>query len=144
CLPSFSTERRLLVSSLLQEALPAETLVVAIDPGKVANWVWLASGEQGGIGEPLSLSTLRDGVDELERLIARSGLTRAPVIALEATGSLHLPLRRNHPGLHARTRARARETPGARRVGQQEFALCPSIHAVRQCSMAESSAAPSP
>ena len=62
-----SSEGRLLVSSLLREALPAETLVVAIDPGKVANRVWLASGEQGLIGVPLSLPTLREGVDELER-----------------------------------------------------------------------------
>jgi transposase len=92
----------LLVSSLLREALPAETLVVAIDPGKVANRVWLASGDRGLIGEPLSLPTLRDGVDELERLIARSGVPGAPVIALEATGSLHrawtAELERRFPG----------------------------------------------
>lgn len=90
------------MSRLLREALPAETLVVAIDPGKVANRVWLASGERGLIGEPLSLPTLRDGVDELERLIARSGGASAPVIALEATGSLHLAwtaeLERRFPG----------------------------------------------
>jgi hypothetical protein len=29
---------------LLHEALPASTLVVAIDPGKVSNRVWLTSG----------------------------------------------------------------------------------------------------
>src|SRR5262249_57313570 len=44
CLRSFFSERRLLVSSLVREALPAEPLVVAIDPGKVADRVWLASG----------------------------------------------------------------------------------------------------
>jgi transposase len=92
----------LLVSSLLREALPAETLVVAIDPGKVANRVWLASGECGLIGEPRSLPTLREGVDELERLIARSGVPGAPLIAVEATGSLHrawsAELERRFPG----------------------------------------------
>src|SRR5262249_27444216 len=67
CLRSFCSERRLLVSSLVREALPAEPLVVAIDPGKVADRVWLASGGQGLIGVPLSLPTLREGVDELER-----------------------------------------------------------------------------
>jgi hypothetical protein len=67
----------LLVSSLLREALPAGTLVVAIDPGKVANRVWLASGERGLIGEPVSLPTLRAGVDELVRLIGTSGVAGA-------------------------------------------------------------------
>jgi hypothetical protein len=89
------------VSSLLQEALPPERLVVAIDPGKVANRVWLASGERGLIGEPVSLSTLRAGVDELARLIAATG-TNEPVIAVEATGSLHrawtAELERRFPG----------------------------------------------
>jgi transposase len=92
----------LLVSSLLQEALPGETLVVAIDPGKVQSRVWLASGERGLIGEPVSLSMLREGVDELERLVAGSGLGSAPLIAIEATGSLHrawmVELERRFPG----------------------------------------------
>ena len=90
------------MSSLLREALPAETLVVAIDPGKVANRVWLASGESGLVGEPVSLPTLREGIDELERLVARSGLLGAPLIAVEATGSLHrawtAELERRFPG----------------------------------------------
>jgi transposase len=92
----------LLVSSLLQEALPAQTLVVAIDPGKVANRVWLASGERGLIGEPLSLPTLRAGLDELVRLIGASASEGEPVIAVEATGSLHgawtAELERRFPG----------------------------------------------
>jgi transposase len=79
----------LLVSSLLQEALPAETLVVAIDPGKVANRVWLVSGERGRVHDPVSLPTLRAGVDELVRLIGASANTGELVIAVEATGSLH-------------------------------------------------------
>jgi transposase len=37
----------------------------------------------------VSLAVLRDGVDELERLIAASGVAGVPVIGLEATGALH-------------------------------------------------------
>jgi transposase len=92
----------LLVAGLLRESLAAETLVVAIDPGKVINRVWLASGERGLIGEPLSLPTLREGVDELERLVADSGVSGSPVIAVEATGALHrawtVELERRFPG----------------------------------------------
>jgi len=55
---------------LLRREVPASSLVVAIDPGKAYNRVWLTSGERGLIGEPVSLPVLRDGVDELERLIA--------------------------------------------------------------------------
>ena len=54
--------------------MPADRLVVAIDPGKVTNRVWLTTGERGLIGEPVSLPVLRDGVEELERLIAASGV----------------------------------------------------------------------
>jgi transposase len=73
---------------LLRE-VPPERLVVAIDPGKVSNRVWLTTGERGLIGEPVSLPVLRDGVDELERLIAGSGVGDLPVIGIEATGALH-------------------------------------------------------
>lgn len=90
------------MSSLLREVLAVETLVVAIDPGKVANRVWLANGEVGLIGEPRSLPTLREGVDELERLVRRSGIDGEPLIAIEATGSLHrawtAELERRFPG----------------------------------------------
>jgi transposase len=112
------------VSSLLQKALPLETLVVAIDPGKIANRVWLASGERGLVGEPVSLSTLREGVDELERLIRRSGAVGAPLIAIEATGSLHrawtAELARRFPG---RVRLLApSETQAARaQLGSRRF-----------------------
>jgi len=74
---------------LLRREVPASSLVVAIDPGKAFNRVWLTSGERGLVGEPVSLPVLRDGVDELQRLIAQSGIGGAPVIGLEATGSLH-------------------------------------------------------
>ena len=74
---------------LLRREVPASSLVVAIDPGKAFNRVWLTSGERGMIGEPVSLPVLREGVDQLERLIELSGVGGPPVIGLEATGALH-------------------------------------------------------
>lgn len=112
------------MSSLLREALPAETLVVAIDPGKVMNRVWLASGELGLIGDPVSLSTLRPGVDELLRLIRMSVAAGEPLIAIEATGALHqawtAELERRFPG---RVRVLApSETQAARaQLGSRRF-----------------------
>ena len=46
-------------------------------------------GERGLIGEPVSLSVLRDGVEALARLISDSGVDGLPVIGIEATGALH-------------------------------------------------------
>jgi transposase len=74
---------------LLLREVPGDRLVVAIDPGKVTNRVWLTTGDRGLIGDPVSLPVLRDGVDELDRLIASSGVEGAPVIGIEATGALH-------------------------------------------------------
>jgi transposase len=114
----------LLVSNLLREALPAETLVVAIDPGKVANRVWLVSGERGLVHDPVSLPTLRTGVEELVRLIRASGSVGEPLIAVEATGALHrawtAELERRFPG---RVRLLApSETQAARaQLGSRRF-----------------------
>lgn len=86
---------------LVSAELPARTLVVAIDPGKVSNRVLLADGERGLIAKPVSLPSGREGI---ERLCGMVEDARAPeaVIALEATGSLHLPwaaeLERRYPG----------------------------------------------
>jgi hypothetical protein len=74
---------------LLRREVPATSLVVAIDPGKAFNRVWLTTGERGLIGEPVTLPVLREGVDALERLIDASGVDGRPVIGLEATGALH-------------------------------------------------------
>ncbi len=74
---------------LLLREIPSDRLVVAIDPGKVTNRVWLTSGERGLIGDPVSLAVLRDGVEELARLIEASGVGGPPVIGIEATGALH-------------------------------------------------------
>lgn len=76
-------------SELLLREVPGDRLVIAIDPGKVSNRVWLTTGKRGLIGEPVSLPVLREGVDELSRLIAGSGVVAAPVIGIEATGALH-------------------------------------------------------
>lgn len=86
---------------LVSAALPPTTLVVAIDPGKVSNRVLLANGEQGVVEDPTSLPSDRAGIERLTQMIRHA---RAPelVIALEATGSLHLPwageLERRFPG----------------------------------------------
>jgi hypothetical protein len=69
---------------LVSAQLPASTLVVAIDPGKVSNRVLLASGERGLIGEPISPSVQRDGVEELCRLIESTGAAQT-VVALESS-----------------------------------------------------------
>src|SRR4051794_7448708 len=78
--------------------VPVDRVIVAIDPGKVFNRVWVTTGE-GLVGEPVSLPTSRCGVDRLEALVAGGG---APVFALEATGSLHrawaAELERRWPG----------------------------------------------
>lgn len=74
---------------LLRRELPAQTPVVAIDPGKVESRVWITTGEQGLLADPMSLPVSRKGVDDLERLIADSGCDGEPVIGIEATGSLH-------------------------------------------------------
>ena len=87
---------------LLRQAVPATALVVAVDPGKVSNRVWLTSGERGLIGEPVSLPVLREGVDTLAKLITASGVAGTPTIAVEATGRLHqawvAELERRWPG----------------------------------------------
>ena len=77
------------MDGLLRREVPATSLVVAVDPGKVFNRVWLTCGERGLIGEPVTLPVLREGIDELERLIGASGVAGPPVIGLEATGGLH-------------------------------------------------------
>jgi hypothetical protein len=74
---------------LLHETLPASTLVVAIDPGKVSNRVWLSTGEAGSVMPPLSLPVLRPGLNQLHRLIIDHGEAAGPIFAVEATGGLH-------------------------------------------------------
>ena len=51
--------------SLLQAALEPSTLVVAVDPGKVANRVWLSDGS-GLLVEPVSMPVSRAGLAGVE------------------------------------------------------------------------------
>ena len=77
------------MGDLLQRALPVDRLVVAIDPGKAQNRVWLSTDAAGLVVDPLTLPVLRSGLDELERLVVRFSGLQPPVIAIEATGGLH-------------------------------------------------------
>jgi len=77
-------------------------LVVAVDPGKVMNRVWVSDGS-GLLIDPVSLPVSRDGIASLEQMVAtHAGGRAATVIAIEATGSLHRAwageLERRHPG----------------------------------------------
>jgi hypothetical protein len=109
---------------LLRTEVPASSLVVAIDPGKAFNRVWLTSGERGMIGEPVSLPVLREGVDELQRLIASSGVDGSPVIGLEATGALHrawaTEIERRWPG-SLRLFAPSETTAARAQLGSRRF-----------------------
>lgn len=108
----------------LRIAAPAEALLVAVDPGKAHHRVWFANQSQGLLEEPRSLPALRDGVDELERLISKHSPARPPLIAVEATGALHQPfareLERRYPGslrLFAPSETKAART----QLGQRRF-----------------------
>jgi transposase len=86
--------------SVLGIALESATVIVAVDPGKAFNRVWISDGT-GCLVDPMSLPVSIDGISRLELELAGRGADR-PVIALEATGSLYRPwaaeLERRHPG----------------------------------------------
>jgi len=86
--------------SVLEIALDPATVIVAVDPGKVSNRVWVSDGS-GLLADPVSLPVAREGISRLERLLAEHAAVD-PVIAIEATGSLHrswvVELERRHPG----------------------------------------------
>jgi hypothetical protein len=83
------------MGDLLQRALPVDRLVVAIDPGKAQNRIWLSTDAAGLLVDPLTLPVFRSGIDELERLVSRHVGEQRPVIAIEATGGLHRRGRRS-------------------------------------------------
>ena len=103
--------------SLLQAALEPSTLVLAVDPGKVSNRVWLSDGS-GLLVEPMSMPVSRDGLAGVERLVSSHDAGHpAVVVAIEASGSLHRPwssaLERRYPGavrLFAPSETRAART----------------------------------
>jgi transposase len=82
----------------LLERVPFDRVIVAIDPGKAVNRVWVTAAD-GLVGEPVSVPTTRDGFDRLGGLVAGAQM---PLFAIEATGSLHRPwaaeLERRWPG----------------------------------------------
>ena len=86
--------------SVLGVALDPATVVVAVDPGKVLNRVWVSDGT-GLLEKPASLPVSRTGIEALESLLAAHP-GAGPVIAIESTGSLHrawaVELERRHPG----------------------------------------------
>jgi hypothetical protein len=88
--------------SVLQVALEPSTLVVAVDPGKVTNRVWVSDGS-GLLTGPVSLPVSREGIACVEGLVTVHGRdSAARVFAIETTGSLHRAwaheLERRHPG----------------------------------------------
>jgi len=86
--------------SMLEVALDPATVIVAVDPGKVLNRVWVSNGT-GLLTQPVSLPVSREGVGLLEHLLAERA-DGEPVIAVEATGDLHrswvTEMERRHPG----------------------------------------------
>jgi transposase len=86
--------------SILDVALEPSAVVVAVDPGKVMNRVWVSNG-LGLLADPMSLPVSRSGIDQLEALLVAHPAP-ALVIAIEATGSLHRAwadeLEGRHPG----------------------------------------------
>lgn len=100
---------------VLDVALDPSTVVVAVDPGKAMNRVWVSNG-LGLLEKPVSLPVARAGIEKLEALLAAHP-SPAQVIAIEATGSLHrawaAELERRHPGalrLFAPSETRAART----------------------------------
>jgi transposase len=86
---------------VLEVALDPATVIVAVDPGKVLNRVWVSNGA-GLLEDPVSLPVSREGIGRLERLLRVHLSAEGPVIAIEATGSLHrswtVELERSYPG----------------------------------------------
>jgi transposase len=87
--------------SVLKAPLDPATVVVAVDPGKVMNRVWVSDGT-GWLEQPMSVPVSCAGVEQVQRLLDAHQSAVAPVIAIEATGSLHqafvADLERRFPG----------------------------------------------
>ena len=111
-------------SVLLRRALPSSTLVVAVDPGKARNRVWLSTDAGGLVMEPVTLPVLRSGLEELDRLVrVHAGAGRA-VFAIEATGGLHRAwvseLSRRFPG-SVRVFAPSQTSAARSQLGSRRF-----------------------
>jgi hypothetical protein len=124
----------------LRRAVSAAAVLVAVDPGKAHHRVWVANQSDGLLEQPRSVSALRDGVDELGRLIVRHAHSVAPLIAVQATGALHQPfareLERRFPGslrLFAPSQTQAaRGQLGTRRFKTDDRDCAALIYLLRQ------------
>lgn len=98
--------------SVLGVALDPATVIVAVDPGKAINRVWISDGS-GLLVDPMSLPVSCEGVSRLECELDKRG-RGDPVIAVEATGSLHRAwaseLERRYPGVGADVRTLGNES----------------------------------
>jgi transposase len=107
------------VTGLLRE-VAGDCVIVAVDPGKVVNRVWVTTAD-GLVGEPLSLPSSRAGIDRLARLVDGRA---APLFAVEATGSLHrawtAELERRWPG-SLRLFAPSETQAGRAQLGTRRF-----------------------
>ena len=94
-------------------------LIVAIDPGKVSQRVWVTD-RAGIVGEPVSLPNSRAGLDRLERLVGGASAR----FAIEATGALHrawaAELERRRPGA-LRTFAPSETVAARAQLGTRRF-----------------------
>ena len=63
--------------------------MVALNPGKAQNRVWLSTDAAGLLVEPLVLPVLAVELTRLGRVVQQHRGARDPVIAIEATGALH-------------------------------------------------------
>lgn len=55
--------------AMLGVALDPATVVVAVDPGKVMNRVWVSNGT-GLLEDPVSLPVARSGIAALQKMLA--------------------------------------------------------------------------
>ena len=58
--------------SVLEVALDPSTVIVAVDPGKAFNRVWISDGS-GMLADPMSLPVSRDGICLLELELDEQG-----------------------------------------------------------------------
>jgi transposase len=117
--------------SFLEVALDPSRVIVAVDPGKVSNRVWVSDGS-GLLTDPVSLPVAREGISLLERLLEDHAAID-PVIAVEATGSLHwswvAEMERRRPGC-VRLFAPSQTKAARMQLGSSQICQCRAISIV--------------
>jgi hypothetical protein len=119
-----------------------------VNSGKVSNRVWLSDGA-GLLEQPVSVPVSRAGIEQVERMLANHVGVPEPVIAVEATGSLHrafvADLERRHPGstrLFAPSETKAARTQlgsGRFKTGDRDCAALTYLVDIRPVSCCRSS-----